>query len=154
MELKKFDYDDCMREKLLRNIPPSYQKASGSILAAKRWLEEAERGVKNGTFISSVISSYLAMFHSSRSILFRDGFREKSHYCIARYLEEKYAKKGLLEMKWIEILDHSRETRHDSQYDVDFFATKEDAESSLMIAKEFVKRMEALLKQFSTLRKL
>ncbi|MBU4501226.1 MAG: HEPN domain-containing protein, partial [Nanoarchaeota archaeon] len=94
--LKQYNYYDCIRGKLLRKIPSSKEKAEGSIKTARKWLEEAEKNLKGKAFNSSVISSYLAMFHSSRAILFFDGFREKSHYCIARYLEEKYVKKKLL----------------------------------------------------------
>ena len=94
---------------------------------------------------SSVMSSYLVMFHSARAILFFDGFREKSHYCVARYLEEKYVKKNLLENKWVELFDHYRELRHDDQYSISFFATKEEAENILKTAKEFVERMNELL---------
>ena len=145
INLKKYDFHDCIREKLLRKIPPSKEKAEESINTAKKWLEEAEKGFANEAFNSSVMASYLAIFHSARSILFFDGFREKSHYCVARYLEEKYAKKNLLENKWIELLDYYRELRHDDQYSTSFFATKEESESAVEKAKEFVERMEKLL---------
>lgn len=145
MELGKYDYNDCIKENLLRTIPPSKEKARGSISAAQKWLEEAEKNFQSEAFNSSVMSSYLAMFHSARAILFFDGWREKSHYCVARYLEEKYVKKNWLELKWIELLDHYREVRHDDQYNVSFFATKEEAENILDSAKKFVERMINLL---------
>ncbi len=93
------------------------------------------------------MASYLAMFHSARAILYFDGFREKSHYCVARYLEEKYTKRNLLETKWIELLDHYRELRHDDQYSTSFFATEKESGSAMEKAKEFVERMEKLLKE-------
>ncbi|MBI5061833.1 MAG: HEPN domain-containing protein [Candidatus Aenigmarchaeota archaeon] len=144
--MKRFDFEDCIREGLLGRVPPSNERADASIKTAKKWLSEAEKGIGSGTFNSSVISSYLSMFHSSRAILFLDGFREKSHFCIARYLEEKYVKKSLLESKWIKLLDYYREMRHNNQYNTEFFSSKEDAENIFKNAKEFVNRMEALLK--------
>jgi len=147
MGLKQFDFEDCMREGLLRNVPPSKENADGSMRAANKWLEEAEKNLENEVFNSSVLSSYLAMFHSARAILFSDGFREKSHYCIGRYLEEKYVKKKLLESKWVELLDHIRELRHDNQYDINFFTSRDEAESALKTAKEFLERMRILLKE-------
>lgn len=147
MTLKRFDFEDCMREGLLRNVPPSKEKADGSIRAANKWLEEAEKNLSSEAFNSSVISSYLAMFHAARAILFLDGFREKSHYCIARYIEEKYVKKKLLESKWVELLDHYRELRHNSQYDVSFFTSKSEAETALETAKHLVNRMKELLRK-------
>ncbi len=144
--LKKFDFEDCMKKGLLRNIPPSRETAEGSVRAADRWIEEAGKNLSSEAFSSSALSSYLAMFHAARAILFLDGFRERSHYCIARYLEERYVKKKLLESKWVELLDHYRELRHESQYNVSFFTAEDEAESALKTAKAFVKRMKGLLK--------
>lgn len=134
-----------MRAGLLRDIPPSKDTAEGSMRAASKWLGEAEKDLRGGAFNSSVLSSYLAMFHSARALLFLDGWREKSHYCIARYLEEKYVKSGMLESKWVELLDHYRDLRHDDQYSISFFATMDEAESALKTAKDFFDRMKALL---------
>lgn len=144
-KLKRFDFEDCVKEGLLRSIPPSKEKAEGSLKAAQRWLEEAEKDLRGEAFNSSVLSSYLAMFHSARTLLFFDGFREKSHYCIARYLEENYVKKNLLESKWVELLDHYRDLRHSDQYSINFFATEEEAEGALKTAKGFAERMRKLL---------
>lgn len=130
---------------MLRRIPPSKKKAEDSINAARRWLGDAEKDLRAGTFNSSILSSYLAMFHSARAILFFDGFREKSHFCIARYLQDRYVKKNLLESKWVELLDHYRELRHEDQYSISFFTTEEEAENALGTAREFVGRMGRLL---------
>lgn len=129
----------------MRRVPPSPQKAQSSLEAAQRWLEEAEKNLRSEAFNSSVLSSYLAMFHSSRAILFLDGFREKSHFCIARFLEEKYVKNDLLERKWIDILDYFRDLRHQGQYGTGFFSTSSETQEALDTAKEFVERMEHLL---------
>jgi len=112
---------------------------------SERWLNEAERNLNSGSFDSCLISSYLAMFHAARAVLFRDGWREKSHYCISRYLEEKYVKTGKLEGEWVELLDRSRELRHEDQYDITYFATEEEARETMNIAFEFVERIERLL---------
>jgi uncharacterized protein (UPF0332 family) len=85
------------------------------------------------------------MFHSARALLYLDGYREKSHYCIARYLEEKYVKEGHLEEKWVELLDHHRELRHLSQYNVSFLTSRDEAENALETSKSFVERMKALV---------
>jgi uncharacterized protein (UPF0332 family) len=111
--------------------------------AAHRWLEDAERSLKAGASSSSVLASYLSMFHSARAILYLDGYREKSHYCVARHLE-KYVAAGQLEDKWVDLLDHYREQRHESQYLFNFVVTVTDAEASLATSKEFVARMAAL----------
>ncbi|MEW6614192.1 MAG: HEPN domain-containing protein [Thermodesulfobacteriota bacterium] len=141
-----FNYNDCMREGLLRKIPPSKGKAMQSLKKAREWLKEAENSLMGDAFNSSILASYMVMFHAARTILFFDGFREKSHACVARYLEEKYVKTGKLDNKWVELLDHSREIRHNDQYDLSFFSTKEDAENALKSAKNFFATMESLFK--------
>ena len=88
----------------------------------------------------------MVMFHAARAILFLDGFREKSHACVARYLEEKYVKTGKLNKKWVELLDHSREIRHNDQYDLSFFSTKEEAVNALESANNFLSAMDSLFK--------
>lgn len=145
MKVLKFDYHDCVKEGLLRRVVLSKNKARRSIKKAKKWLEEARKNLSVSTYDSCIVSSYLAMFHAARAILIRDGFREKSHYCVARYLEEKYVKTKKLERKWIDLLDHYRDLRHRDQYDVGFFATEEEAEKILKFAGKFIKRLERLL---------
>lgn len=144
-----FNYSDCMREGLLRKIPPSKDKAMQSLKKAREWLKEAENSLKADAFNSSILASYMVMFHAARTILFLDGFREKSHACVARYLEEKYVKTGKLDNKWVELLDHSREIRHNDQYDLSFFSTKEEAKRALESGREFLSSMEDLFKAIS-----
>ncbi|MFQ6087688.1 MAG: HEPN domain-containing protein [Candidatus Methanofastidiosia archaeon] len=143
----KFDYDDCIREGLLRKVVPSRRKTIKSFEKGKNWLEEAKKNLSSKSLDSCVVSSHLAIFHTARAILIRDGFREKSHYCVARYLEEKYVKQEKLEQRWINLLDHYRDLRHSDQYDVGFYATEQEAQSALEFAENFVKRMEKLFKE-------
>jgi len=144
-----FNYNVCIKEGLLRRIPPSKDKGAQSLKKAREWLKEAEGSLKAGAYGSAILASYTAMFHSARSVLFFDGFREKSHACVARYLEEKYVKAGKLDKKWVELLDHTRQVRHDDQYDLSFFSTRAEAEKSLESAKDFISILEGLFKAIS-----
>jgi uncharacterized protein (UPF0332 family) len=140
-----FRYKDCVEKGLLRKIPSSEEKALQSIRKAEKWQEEAKRTLRSKALDSSVLASYMVMFHSARAILFKDGYREKSHACVARYLEEKYVKEGNLEKKWVELLDHHREVRHEEQYDLSFFATEGEAKEALTSASKFLERMKQLV---------
>ena len=143
--MSRFDYQSCLDKGLLRRVPASSENAAQSLRTAKRWLEESGKGMAGGAYNSSVLASYTAMFHSARSVLFFDGFREKSHFCVARYLEEKYVKPGVLEGRYVDLLDHYRELRHDDQYGITFGTMKDEAEKVLGVARGFVERMEMLL---------
>ncbi len=137
-------FKECTEKGLLRKIPPSEENCIRSINNAKKWLREAEKSFRNSAYLSSLLGSYLAMFHSARAILFRDGYREKSHYCLARYLEEKYVKTGKLEKEWVELLDYYREIRHDNQYGLTFIVVQKEVKEALDSAKKFLKRIEEI----------
>ncbi|MEW6063250.1 MAG: HEPN domain-containing protein [Nanoarchaeota archaeon] len=141
----KFNVNKLIEMELLKRIPASKQKAEESIKSADSWFREAKNNLKGESFASCILTSYLAMFHAARAILFADGFREKSHFAIARYLEDKYMSKGMLEKRWIELLDYYREIRHDDQYSTSFMASNDEARNALKSAKEFVERMKRLL---------
>lgn len=126
-------------------MAPSGQSARSSLEASEHWIEESQKTLRAEALSASVNSSYIAMFHAARAVLFRDGFREKSHYCIARYIEETYVKPGKLEAKWINLLDQARETRHQNQYDTRFTVTPGEAEGALSTARSFVSRIKSLL---------
>jgi len=91
-----------------------------------------------------MMCSYLAMFHSARSILYRDGYRERSHCCVARYLGAKYVDRGSLESEWVDLLDHYRELRHRNRYDVNLSVTVREAEDAIEAAARFLERMRRL----------
>ena len=115
-------------------------------MAANKWLEEAKKNLASDSLNSCLISCYMVMFHSARAILFKDGFREKSHACIGRYLEEKYVKKGLLNREFVDLLDHHRELRHQDQYSFQFSITKDECQDALETAERFLSEMKSLLK--------
>ncbi|UCC40798.1 MAG: HEPN domain-containing protein [Candidatus Aminicenantes bacterium] len=147
MERILFDFHECLEKGLLRKTVPSKAKARKSLEASLKWLEEAEKNLKSRALKSSLLSAYLAVFHAARSILFLDGYREKSHACIARYLETNYVGKGLLEAEWVEMLDHFRELRHSDQYSFSFFTSVDESKDTITKSRDFVSRMEKLVHQ-------
>jgi uncharacterized protein (UPF0332 family) len=141
-----FTSEECFKGGLLRRIPRAPADAEEELKAAAEWLGEAGKNMQVTAYKSAIISAYNAMFHAGRAILIRDGVRERSHFCVARYLEDFYAKKGALEKKWVELLDFYREMRHEDQYAATFVATEKDAKGALAAAKEFTERMKTLMK--------
>jgi uncharacterized protein (UPF0332 family) len=73
-------------------------------------------------------------------VLYRDGVREKSHYSIGIYLEA-YQNQGLLEEKWVILFDRMRNTRHSGEYSFQAEPTKEEVESGIKSAENFLKRI-------------
>ena len=86
--------EDCFRKGLLQNVEPSLTKSRASITEARKWLSEAMKNEVSEAYKLTISSLYSAIFHSVRAVLFRDGVREKSHYCVCVYLE-KYVDEGV-----------------------------------------------------------
>ena len=94
---------------------------------------------------SALSSAYLAVFHSARAILFRDGVREKSHYCIGLCLQ-KYVEEGILEEEWPMLFDRVRSLRHADQYSFQGKPAKEEVQAGIDLAERFIERMQRLLR--------
>jgi uncharacterized protein (UPF0332 family) len=138
--------EDCFRKGLLRRVEPSLTKNKESITEAREWLSEAMKKKASEAYKSAISSLYLAIFHSARAVLFRDGVREKSHYCVGVYLE-KYVEQGVLEEDWVLIFDRMRSVRHTDQYSFQVHPSNEEVESGIDISGKFVNRMEKLLEE-------
>lgn len=138
--------EDCFRKGLLRRVEPSLTKSKDSITEAREWLSEAMKNKASEAYKSAISSLYLAIFHSARAVLFRDGVREKSHYCVGVYLE-KYVDEGVLEEDWVLIFDRIRSVQHTDQYSFQMHPSKEEVDSGIDIAGKFVDRMEKLLEE-------
>lgn len=142
--LTPFSLKDCIDQGLIRKIPKSTARAESSLDASRKWINEAKASLKVDAYNSTLMASYLAMFHASRSLLYKDGYRERSHYCIARYIEAEYVQKGKLEQKWVDLLDHYREQRHKNQYTFSLSTTQGDAEDAVKASEQFFTMIETL----------
>lgn len=120
-------------------------------LNKQEWLEEAKRNLENEAYRSAQISTYIALFHSVRAILFRDGIREKSHYCIGIYLE-KYVNNGNLEEEYVMLFDRMRSARNTDQYSFQIAPSPEEVKSGIKSADDFINRMDQLLNETNSLK--
>jgi len=113
---------------------------------AREWLSEAEKNLQAEALRSAISSAYLAVFHSARAVLFRDGVRKKSHYCIGLYLQ-RYVEDGTLEEDWPMLFDRIRSVRHADQYSFIALPSVNEVQAGIDLAERFIDRMERLLKE-------
>ncbi len=140
--------EDCMRKGLLRPMPPDMRKAENSLRISGMKLEAAKKELGYGLFEGAFITAYTSMFHAARALLFRDGFKERSHYCIFLYVSEKY--RGKIEMKYINELNSLRMIRHKVMYgDEDEVRMREveeeEAKSSVKMAEGFLESVRKII---------
>jgi uncharacterized protein (UPF0332 family) len=81
------------------------------------------------------------MFHAARSILFRDGIKERSHLCVISYLQEEYPELKKLANQ----LDIYRRNRHNTLYALDFLITEDEAHQAINDAEQFYRQIKDIL---------
>ncbi len=124
---------------------PSTGLARKSLKQARTFLADAEDMARFEKERMGIIALYNAFFHTARSLLFKDGIKERSHYCVARYVEKKYIKTNIISKKFLDYLDLLRDIRHDTQYSLDEVIFDEDLEEMIEVCKEFISAIEKLL---------
>lgn len=134
--------DDCFRKGLLKRCAPDMENAKRSILLSMNNIEDASINISIHRYRVVMVSSYTAMFHAARAILFRDGIKERSHECIPVYLKSKYPE---LE-RFANILDSYRRFRHNAIYGLDFSSDEIDAKAALDSAKELLEEIRNIIK--------
>ena len=104
--------DDCFNKGLLKKDRPNFDLAKKSLRQSEFFLKEAIELLELNKKQIAAISLYNAYFHTTRALLFKDGIKERSHYCIARYLEEKYVNKKLINVKFLNGFETIMSLRH------------------------------------------
>lgn len=140
--------EECFKEGLLKKIEPNLNFADKSIKLAEHFLEEADDLIEKEIKDMAIIAIYNSCFHASRALLFKDGVKERSHYCVSKYIEENYQEKELITLKQSIILDSLREKRNDIQYSLEQPDLSETNLDELYNEAEgFIERVKELLKK-------
>ena len=114
---------------------------------AKRFLRSAEVLLKDGDYDSCVSRSYYAMFFMTEATLLTKGLKASSHKGVIILFGEHFIKTGILRKELGRILNDSYDSRQIGDYAVGFKITKEEAESRLEKARNFVTDVEQHLKE-------
>lgn len=139
--------EQCLEQGLLVKSRPEPKKAKSSIEMARHKLDLAEAEFNHKLFESAIISAYASMFHSARALLFRDGFKERSHFALYVYASEKYSNK--IERKYLSELNALRLQRHDLMYGLErnTEVQESNADSTIKMAEGFLKSVQKILQE-------
>jgi uncharacterized protein (UPF0332 family) len=139
--------DDCFEKGQLKKASPDIAKARASLKIAKSNIDDAKVHLETKLYNWALVASYASMFHSARALLFKDGLKERSHFCLCLYVREKY--KGVIEGKYLNELNVLREQRHGILYGDENIKLKEvheeEADSAVKIASGFLQIVEKII---------
>lgn len=127
-------YDDCVKRGRLKKSVIDDSVFQRTMKMAEEDIDAAKASLEQENLAWAMIQAYSSMLNISRAILFRDGYVEKSHYCVVEYLRYYYYDD--LE-DHIERLDLMRKERHQILYDSRETVNKNSAETRVKWAEEF-----------------
>ncbi len=138
---------ECLDQGLLVKTKPDNEKAFSSIEMAKHKRELAEKEFEHDLFESAIISAYASMFHAGRALLFKGGFKERSHFAVYVFVNEKYANK--IERKYLSELNSLRLQRHELMYGLEknIEAQEEDADTAIKLANGFLQAVQKIVQK-------
>lgn len=134
--MKLPEFDDCLKRGKIVRFPASKKLASKELDVAREDLKTSQQSLKQKSYKWATVQAYYAMFHAARTLLYHQGYREKSHYCLILAMKSFYVSKGILEMRLVESLQMAKALREGADYENTFDA--ESAKALVAQAQEFV----------------
>ena len=95
---------------------------------------------------TAVNRSYYAVLNSMRAVLALEGYDSKKHSGIISEFRRQYIKTGIFDEKLSVIIKSLFDIRNDCDYEDFFIVSKEDAQTQLKNAEEFVHAVYKYLK--------
>lgn len=129
-----------MEKEREEKVEKGLQKAESKLKAARKLLEA-------GFHEDSVSRSYYSMFHAASILLMLKGIEPRSHSGLVQMFGLHLVKTGEIDKEFGKMLAQVRELREDSDYEILFEASKEEAELSLQNAEKFLKEIKRYLKK-------
>ncbi len=110
--------------------------------AAAYDLERSEQSLKQKDYKWATVKAYYSMFHTARALLYKKGYRERSHAALVTALRELYVRPGLLQEETLSNLENAMSLREAADYGHTF--TREGAQRVIMDAKKFQTQQKKL----------
>jgi uncharacterized protein (UPF0332 family) len=113
---------------------------------------EASRVLLNNDFYTSAINrAYYAVFYAASALLVTKGISQGKHSGVISAFRQYFIKTGLIAPEYSMIYGRLMEGRHVSNYELGSSVTRDNAQSNLANAEEFVLEVQRWLKQESWL---
>jgi uncharacterized protein (UPF0332 family) len=137
------EFERCVKERRLIKIKPSNEMIKKEVESSEYDLERARNSLGEEDFKWAAVQSYYSMFHAAKALVLKEGYREKSHFCLVIALKELYVKEDRLNAEMVENLELCMSLRHEADYGLTYH--QESAETALKYAEEFLDRALTLL---------
>lgn len=115
------------------------------IARAKEDLMAAENNHQAGFYKAAINRSYYAIFHGIRAVNILDNFDASKHSSVIAHFNQYHVHTGEFERDVYKLVDSAYRIREKCDYSDFFIASKEDSQTQLEHAKEFLNSVEQYL---------
>lgn len=137
------DFSRCLANKKIVAFARGKQLVKKELSIAQSDLSDAKAGFDNQHFKWSTIQGYYAMFHAARALIYSQGYREKSHYCLAVALGALFVDEGLMEAQTARDFLNAMNLREAADYEAEF--SQPGAEAVIKSAERFIEKAMDIL---------
>jgi len=125
------EFERCLRERRLIKAEPDPRAIRKELETAGYDLASAEESLADDDFKWASVQAYYSMFHASKALVLKKGYREKSHACLLIALRELYVKAKELDKRYADDLELCMDMRHEADYAMTY-----DEESARIAARK------------------
>ena len=139
----KQEFKQCLESKKIIPFARGRELVKKEISIANSDLSDAKAGFDNQRYKWSTIQAYYAMFHAARALIYSQGYREKSHYCLAVALRELFVHEGKMDAKTVRDFFNAMNLREAADYEAEF--SQSGAKAVIASAGRFIEKAMAIL---------
>ena len=133
----------CLEKAKIKKFSQGKILAPRELKLATEDLKIAKETFKDKNYKWSVIQTYYSMFHSARALLYNQGYRERSHFCLVEAIRSLYVEKDLIDIFLLEALIEAKNLREAADYYGNYSSI--NAEKLFKKAERFLEKAKELI---------
>lgn len=137
------DFKKCLDRGKIKPFKEGKGLVEKEIGSAERDLKWAKMSFEQQNFKWGTIQAYYSMFHAARALIYSEGYREASHYCLLVALKALFVEKDRLFSQLVDDFHTVMVLRENADYEDDF--SSDGAKKALQSAEEFVRQTRNLI---------
>ncbi len=137
------EFKQCLENEKLIPFARGKNLVKKELSVAKNDLSDAKAGYENERYKWSTIQAYYAMFHAARALVYSQGYREKSHYCLAVALRALFVDEGKMDTQLVRDFLNAMNLREAADYEAEF--SQSGANAVIVSAEKFIEKAMAIL---------
>ena len=137
------EFKQCLENKKVVPFARGKSLVKKELSVAISDLSDAKAGYENERYKWSTIQAYYAMFHAARALIYSQGYREKSHYCLAIALRSLFVDEGTMDAKLVRDFLNAMNLREAADYEAEF--SQSGAKAVIASAEKFIEKAISIL---------